>query len=392
MKGSLKQYNDTTWHYVVNFDPVLVDGKKKYPQKKYTVKAIDQDDAELKALGILKKLKLGDFEIGEDPTVEEWINTWLEDGKKEWAKQTYTWYEQKCRLHIIPKLGLTRLSKLKKRQIKELFEEKEETSPHLPHQLYRTLKAALQQAVYSDEVDYQYNIMMSVEPPEKPDIEQVIWNERQIRMFLTRARKDDFLVYSMCSTLFITCARFNEVAGLTWDCLDSKKKLLTFYRKLELKLDNGEPDFGRLKNKKQHKLIKIPDELVKLLKEVRKEQEKEIGAAGDCYKKYNFIFAAPDGSRIQIDHFRRRFEKVIDDENIELANAKPRTEERIPRIKLHSIRHSGATFLLDSKIPIETVREILDHSTLEMTKHYIHDNAERQKPAIKKTAGLLKTL
>ena len=389
MKGSLMKYNENTWHYTLRMQPILKDGKKFYPQKKFTIKACDEDDAELKAGQLLKRLKIGDFELGDDPTLNEWLDLWLEDGKKEWSKGGYTWYEQKVRLHIKPKLGLTKLSKLKTRQIKDLLTEKQKESPHLPKQIYRTLKAALQKAVYSDEVDYINNIMSLIEPPEKPFIVHDTWNGQQIQLFLTHIKKKDFLTYVFCATLFTTGMRFNECAGLTWDCLDYKNNIITLYRKLELRQNNGKPEFGRLKNKKPKRVIKVPEELMNLIKIIGRLQKENKIKYGELYNDYGLIFTLPCGNRINIDNFRRRkFEPIIDEINIELA--KKKTEERLPRIRLHDMRHSAATYLLDSGERLEVVQDILGHSTPVITKQiYIHDNAERQQTASEKTAKLL---
>jgi integrase len=392
LKGSLQQYNQNTWHYVVRLAPVLKDGKKVYPQKKYTIKAADRDDAESRALEILKKLKLNDFEVCEDPSLSEWLDRWLEDGKKEWAKGTYVWYEQKVRLHIKPKLGLTKLSKLKTRQIKELLVEKQEESPHLPNQIYRTLKAALQQAIYSDEVEYQSNIMDLIEPPEKPQVEHDTWSGRQIQIFLNYVKKKDFLTYAFCAALFTTGMRFNECAGLTWDCIDYKNSIITLYRKMELRQVEGKPEFGKLKNKKPKRILKVPTELMRIIKIIGRLQKWNKAKFGEAYNDYNLVFTVQNGGRIDIDNFRRRrFEPIIDEFNLDLA--KKKLEEHLPRIRLHDMRHSVATYLLDSGERLENVQDILGHSTPVITKQiYIHDNAERQKTAVKKTSRLLKTL
>jgi site-specific recombinase XerD len=51
---------------------------------------------------------------------------------------------------------------------------------------------------------------------------------------------------------------------------------------------------------------------------------------------------------------------------------------------LHLIRHSVATQLLQERVDLETVREILGHSLLSTTALYIHSTSEAKREAARR--------
>jgi len=57
------------------------------------------------------------------------------------------------------------------------------------------------------------------------------------------------------------------------------------------------------------------------------------------------------------------------------------------RITTHSLRHSCATHLLRSGADLETVRDILGHSSLATTGRYLHSSLDRNAEAVGKAAS-----
>jgi integrase len=56
---------------------------------------------------------------------------------------------------------------------------------------------------------------------------------------------------------------------------------------------------------------------------------------------------------------------------------------RLKPIRLHDARHSGATLMINSGVPIKTVSQLLGHSSVEFTlRIYIHPGQEDKESAI----------
>ena len=55
----------------------------------------------------------------------------------------------------------------------------------------------------------------------------------------------------------------------------------------------------------------------------------------------------------------------------------------LPRVTLYQLRHSGATLLLQLGVPLEQIRQIMGHSTLQMTLGYAQVSEELQRDAMR---------
>jgi len=173
--------------------------------------------------------------------------------------------------------------------------------------------------------------------------------------------------------------RINEVLGLKWENVDLKNGIIYVREKLELKKENGKPIFSKPKTKKSERSIKITSSLINEFQKIKKSQEIKKHNAGEFYEDYNLVFTLPNGSPVDLNNLRRRdFNKLAE-------------KCDLPRIRIHDMRHSAATYLLDVGTPLEIVQEILGHSTPIITKTlYIKDNVKRQTNAMEKLDQIFK--
>lgn len=418
MEGSLKQYNKDTWHYTVSLEPRLGEnGKVKYPQKKFTIKAKNITDARAEAAKVLVKVNSGKFLLtSSDPTLGEYSEQWLKEGQRKWAKGTYGWYEKRVRLYIKPKLELIRLSKLRTRHIKELlYEIQDKKSKQLAASVYRTIHAMLQQAVYDDDVDFQDNVADKLPPPEVDEREMTVWDADQTKLYLAEARKKGEGVfekfkqacdkgenvftsefselfwwwnfYLVCLACFAEGFRINEALGLKWSVIDTKDMKIQVKEKLENGTAGKNPEFGKPKNKKG--TLSIP--LVGLLGEeleLHRKLQNEIQLKHENWRKLDLVFTLVDGGPIDLENLRKRkFYPLWNKINERLND-----DEKLPRIRIHDMRHSCATLLYDAGVPLEIIQDILRHSTPVITKTlYIHRKVNPQhKIAAQKMNEILK--
>lgn len=371
MKGSIKQYDAHTWHYTVNFDPILVDGKKKYPQKKFTIKTTktnDRNEAEIKAAEILKKVMSGRVE-GDDPTLSEWLDIWFRDNEGSWAYRTKHFYQEQINF-IKPKLGLTRLSKLRPRQIREFLDEL--PTQHTAAHVYRTLRAALNCAIKDDCISFEYNPMVKIDLPKTTKKTPTIWNAEQINTFLKQAalhHRQDY--YRICLVNFHTGMRINEVLGLRWEDVDFKNEVISVANKVEEGTAGSNPVFGTPKGDKIRRVLMTKKVKTELAKQ-QMEQNIVKAKAGDFWRDYGLVFTVNNGGPIDRKNFQDRFFNPI----IEKL--------KLPKMRVHDMRHSAGTLLYSLGIPLDIIQNILGHSSPVITKQlYIHSDIEVQKQAIK---------
>ncbi len=54
----------------------------------------------------------------------------------------------------------------------------------------------------------------------------------------------------------------------------------------------------------------------------------------------------------------------------------------IPEVRLHDLRHTFATRLIESGVDIITVRDLLGHSQSAVTERYLHPNESLKRDAV----------
>ena len=108
------------------------------------------------------------------------------------------------------------------------------------------------------------------------------------------------------------------------------------------------------KSKSSKRVIAMPDDLVELLREHRKWQSRQAVLLGDKWVKSNCVICNPDGSRMRPDTLSTWFRDFI-------------RRNDLPEITLHSLRHTHATLLIASGIPLKAVSARMGHSGVGIT-------------------------
>ncbi len=94
-------------------------------------------------------------------------------------------------------------------------------------------------------------------------------------------------------------------------------------------------------------------------------------------KVSDFVFTFPDAKRLKIGYVSSRFKKYV------------RKAEVRPDIHFHSLRHTGATWLVQNAVRIYTVQQILGHSTIQMTQVCSHLEADDLRQSLLRISEVL---
>jgi len=178
-------------------------------------------------------------------------------------------------------------------------------------------------------------------------------------------------------------ARRNELAGLRWTDLDLANARVRIER--QLRTGGPAPVFGPVKNK-MPRSIEISTETVALLRRHRGQQAELKLRNSAAYRDLGLVFAKEPADRrhqdtlgdpIQVNHLDREFKK--------LAHA-----AGVRRIKLHGLRHTSATLLLQAGVPPHVVQQRLGHRSIAITLGvYAHALPAMQQDAAAKLAAML---
>ena len=149
--------------------------------------------------------------------------------------------------------------------------------------------------------------------------------------------------------------RRSELVGLKWDAIDFKNKMITIKHKV-LHVNNKFYLSDTLKTTASHRTLPLLPEIESLLVERKEEIEKnkELFKKSYNHKYDEYVFVDDIGDLINPDIISNRFRTLLRKNNLK-------------HVRFHDLRHSCASLLVASKVPMKNIQEWLGHSNFNTT-------------------------
>ena len=175
--------------------------------------------------------------------------------------------------------------------------------------------------------------------------EMQVWSPEEFFKFIAKVDSPEYKTFFFA--LYFTGARKGEILATTWDDWDLKKCTLNITKNVTKKVYGAQFLVTTPKNKSSVRKIKIPQILCNELSKYKVGRE-----------DYKFVFAG---------------DKPLADSNIQRALKNGCEESKVKQIRIHDFRHSHASYLLSSGVPVVSVAKRLGHSNIEQTLNtYAH--------------------
>ncbi len=165
--------------------------------------------------------------------------------------------------------------------------------------------------------------------------------------------------YALFYTTFFLSDRKSESYALQWKHINFDNN--------EILIEQALDRFGKLKSTKGNKitLFRAPKELMDILKEWNKEQNRQLKQFVIKQSEKQFLFTYNNRSNginvpLHIDYLNHRMNSIRR-RHPELSPASP-----------HKIRHTGATLARRAGVSLEEISEALTHSDKQVTKTYVN--------------------
>lgn len=374
MKGHIRKRGKGSWAVVIELDRDP-DGTRH--QKWYTVRG-KKKDAERELARLLNELETGEYVEPSNMTVAEFLKEWLETyARLSVAPRTYERYEQIVRLHLIPNLGASLLSKLTPMQIQTYYAKalrggrKDGGDGGLSSttvlQHHRVLHKALECAVKWQVVGR--NVADAVEPPRRKRREMQTLDAEQVRKLLKEAETTD--CYAPIYVAVNTGLRMGELLGLKWEDLDLKKGMAQIKRSMQRVRGEGMVE-AETKTHRSRRSLCLPPSVVEVLRKHRVQQSREKLLAGEAYSDRDLVFATPLGLPVDPSHVSKTFRRVL-------------KRADLPMIRFHDLRHTHASLMLKAGVHPKIVSERLGHAAVGITLDtYSHVLPNLQEEAARK--------
>lgn len=300
------------------------------------------------------------FEVAPEPVVKndiifmDYIEDYINNKKKELSPAVYTSYKH-C-LVIMKRFFGDKL-KLKDVTYHHLLEfydylKKERGNKNITVKHHAVILSPALRTAYRDDLIAKnpYEFMPSIK------------REKSRMSFYNKEELDELFKYTDNSPLKLIVRvaayygfRRSEIVGIKWDAIDFDNKMITIKHKV-INVEGTLYLSDTLKTTASHRTLPLLPEIEKLLIERKEEIEKNKELFGKSYNhKYDdYVFVDDIGDLINPDQISDRFRNLLRKHNLK-------------HIRFHDLRHSCASLLVASKVPMKNIQEWLGHSNFNTT-------------------------
>ena len=195
--------------------------------------------------------------------------------------------------------------------------------------------------------------------PKKEKTRPRYLDEEQAGKLLELIEGEDMQFKTMIKLFMFTGMRREELCGLEWKDIDFKTSVIRIER-ASLYIPHEGIITDTTKNDSSTRYIKAPAVAIQLLKEYKRWQAQKRLSMGDRWVDCDRLFTRDNGQPIHPDTIGCWFRDFI------RAND-------LPDISIHSLRHTNATLMINSGIPLTTIAARLGHADpTTTTRIYTH--------------------
>lgn len=276
-------------------------------------------------------------------TVAEYLTAWLAGKAASVRAQTHRTYESHIRIHLVPALGSRRLADLAATEVGAALDRmiRAGASPQTAQHVRSTLRAALSDAVKQGLV--ARNAASLAPAPRVRQYEAAFLDSDQAATFLAACQGHP--LGDLFTVLLGMGLRRSEALGLQWGDVDSAAGTLTVQRSAQIRPGGGLV-MEATKSKASRRTLRMPAFVAEA---IERQRRRAIGAPLSAP-----VFTLPSGDPILPNYATHALPPFL-------------KAAGLPHIRLHDLRHSTATLLLERGISSMEVATLLGHSTTRLT-------------------------
>jgi integrase len=317
--------------------------------------------------------------------LEHWITTVAPHRVR---PNTLANYRQAIEHHIIPALGTKKLAKLTAKDIRSWLDHiagqcrcctrgidakrtpdkqrccatgaccKLLPAPRRLQYYHGVLTSALAHAVREGMIPR--NVAKQVQTPSGPPRRYEPFTLAEAHAFLKETRR--FHNGELYELALRTGMRRGELLGLRWSDIDFDNQRLAIRRTLQRIKGQGLVEMPT-KTDTSDRRIPLSPPCIKVLKDHMRYQQAERDRAGERWKDSEYVFTTSVGTPLDPQHATQNIKTLCQ-------------RAGVRAIRFHDLRHTCATLLIETGVPLITVKELLGHANIAVTAN-IYTNSQK---------------
>jgi integrase len=324
-----------------------------YNGKRKSIRVGDRTAADALAGKIQEKLKAGELQIAPEkniPTFGEYVRNWLDTyGETHLKYSTVKGYDSIMRIHLGPLMD-RQIDQIARTEIKDLIytKLKDGLAPATVSRIKALISGVLSHALEDSLISANPASRLGRQikgKDRKADINPLTREEAKALLETAAEHYRRYYPFFLCALR--TGMRLGELRGLEWGDLDFQSGFIEV-RRAYVK--------GQITTPKNHKVrrVDMSPQLAETLKELRTERKREALAKG--------------WSEVPERVFVNEAGQVIDEWNLRArVFYKALTKAGLRRIRIHDLRHTYASQLIQNGESLAYVRDQLGHKSIQIT-------------------------
>lgn len=372
MRGHVSR-RGSTWGYVIDVAPDPATGKRRqrtkggFPTKKAAEEAMR------------KAIASGSSAGGDAQKLSDYLDEWLTAVEPRLRGTTASSYRIAVD-RIKGGLGAVRLRDLTPLMIErfyaDLVREGGKSGDGLSVKTVRNTHVVLRKALADGErlELLVRNPAARAKPPTGERKEAPTWTAAQVTTFLAGVEEDP--LYALWVLLATTGLRRGEALGLRWSDIDLDRATLSVSQTITTV--NNQIAVTPPKSDRSRRRIGLDRDTVRVLRDHRRDQDRDRELLGSGPGSGPLVFAEPDGAPIHPDYVTRHFKTLV------------RRSDLPPLRGPHDLRHTWASLALAAGVHPKVVSDRLGHATIAITiDTYSHAIPSLDADAAAQVAGQL---
>ena len=347
-------------------------GTGKQIQRSITGKTQKEVREKLQAMAVA--VNAGTYKEPCKLTVGEWLDIWAADYLGGVKETTARVYRDHIRIHIKPAMGAVKLVNLHPHMVQR-FINSIDRAPATINLVVRVLGAALEKAVDLEYIPSNPVSRCTLPRREQKEIQPL--DDQQMAALLEAAKGGD--TEHIITVALFTGLRLSELLGLTWDCIDFERGIITVDKQLaqDAQRKAGEM-FMSPKNGKARTVSAASSVLAALRAQKQVQAKMQLKAGPVWSNPCALVFTDGAGGPLPQQKIDRHFRAVSKAAGLEGT-------------RFHDTRHTYAVNALRAGDDVKTVQGNLGHASAAFTlDRYGHVTEQMKQDSAARMEGFIK--